>query len=206
MRALATRIYDRLAGAFGREARGGGRPASEPALDAEYASGRWDYFFGPDEAPRYDLLVRVVRETHARPRVLDVGCGSGRLAALLAGGPLTEYLGVDLSREGLRRAGALGLPAARFVHGDFESWRPDGQWDLIVFNETVGYARDPGRVAAAFARSLAAGGALVVSYFRAGHHLAIWRRLAARFQVTREETVANARGQTWDVKVLRLPS
>jgi SAM-dependent methyltransferase len=116
---LARRVVQRLQ----RLRPGSGRPVPVAALNAEYASGHWDHFAGADEAARYQAVRDLVRSRHRQPRLLDVGCGSGELARRFAAGELAAYLGVDLAAEGLRRARALGLPQARFVEADFETWR-----------------------------------------------------------------------------------
>ncbi|ATC65700.1 hypothetical protein CMV30_18065 [Nibricoccus aquaticus] len=205
---------------FLRAPRGGGKPVPASALDAEYRSGHWDTFFGPEEKPRYDALVQLIARLHPSPCLLDVGCGSGRLATLLVPDRVARYTGLDLSEEGLQRARSLGLPAnATFLHTDFETWpsqptpadssaasSSDALFDTIVFNESLGYARDPARVARAFTALLAPGGALIVSYYRSGNHEAIWRRLYRDFTFTDENVVHNPAGLTWDIKVLQLRS
>jgi SAM-dependent methyltransferase len=99
------RILDGLTQRLIRGPRGGGKPVPEDALDAEYTSGNWDHFFDEREAPRYAALASLIRAHAAQPpRLLDVGCGSGRLAAQFSPGELGGYLGMDLSTEGLRRA------------------------------------------------------------------------------------------------------
>lgn len=199
---------------FLRAPRGGGKPVPASALDAEYRSGHWDSFFGPDEQPRYDALVALIARLHPQPRLLDVGCGSGRLASILLPAHTARYTGLDLSEEGLARARSLNLPASTaFLHADFETWPSsqrtpssrtnDSTFDLIIFNESIGYARDPARVARSFAARLAPGGSLVVSYYRSGNHEAIWRRLYRDFTFSNENVVHNAAGLVWDLKVLK---
>jgi len=187
-----------------REPRGGGKPVPEAALDHEYSSGQWDSFFSPQEQPRYDALVATIRHAHPCPCLLDIGCGSGRLAQLLLPEHITTYTGLDLSAEGLRRARSLGLQGTHFLHADFETWRSDELHDVIVINETLGYARDPARVALAFASQLQPGGCLVVSYFRAGNHAALWQRLDRHFHFADEKVIHNSTGLTWDIKTLQL--
>lgn len=201
------RVFDHLAYRFVRAPRGGGKPVPQAAFDAEYASGHWDSFFGTDEAPRYEALARRIRAAASRPRLLDVGCGSGRLATLFAPGELQGYLGLDLSREGLRRAEGLRLPGARFEYGDFETWRPEPEaWDVIVFNEVVGYARDPARVVGEFAGRLPSGGSIAISYLRYGNWEPIWRRIEKRLAVTAAEVVHGPKGVVWDLKMLKPPT
>lgn len=182
--------------------RGGGKPVPASALDREYSSGNWDHFFGPDELARHEILVELVHAAHPRPRLLDIGCGSGRFASMLNPTRLAGYQGVDLSNEGLARARALGLPHGNFHQGNFEEWTPLDRYDVITFNECIGYASSPARTAVRFARSLRPGGVVIVSHFRFGNHSAVWRSLGKHFTFVTERTATNAKGQIWDLKVL----
>lgn len=185
-----------------------GQPVPQASLDHEYASGAWDHFFGPDELARHETLVTLIRAAHPRPRLLDLGCGSGRLASMLATGPeVADYLGADLSHEGLKRARALRLPPPldRFEQRNFEEWTPvKNAYDIITFNECLGYAPDPLRTAVRFATVLAPGGRLIVSHFRATNHAEFWLRLSRRFDFEAERTATNAKGQMWDLRSLIL--
>jgi SAM-dependent methyltransferase len=198
------KVCDYAAYKFLRAPRGGGKPVPARALDAEYRSGHWDTFFGSEEEPRYTALLEMITRYHHRPRLLDVGCGSGRLAALLVPDRVETYTGLDLSLEGLNRARSLALSNAEFIHADFESWPGNGlRYDVIIFNESIGYARDPAQVARSFAAKLGPGGALIVSYYRSGNHEAIWRRLYRDFTFSDEKEVHNDTGLVWDLKVLQ---
>ena len=183
---------------------GGGKPVPPAALDAEYRSGNWDHFFGPDELVRHEVLLELIYAHSPRLSLLDLGCGSGRLASMVSPTRLSAYLGVDISEEGLRRAQALQLPHGRFQLGDFETLRPAEAFDVITFNECLGYARRPVDTAVTMARHLNPGGVLIVSHFRWGNHRAIWRSLDQAFAVTSARIASNTKGQTWDLKSLRL--
>ncbi|MDF3056753.1 MAG: hypothetical protein K0R17_968 [Rariglobus sp.] len=182
-----------------------GQPVPESVLDHEYSSGAWNHFFEPEELPRHQSLTNLIRLASPRPRLLDAGCGSGRLASLLDPASLQDYLGVDISHAGLERARALHLPFAHFKHADFETWTPEpGHFDIIIFNECLGYAADPLRTARRFASSLAPGGCLIVSQFQSTNHVAFWRRLSRSFIFIETRTVALPNGKTWDLRTLRL--
>jgi trans-aconitate methyltransferase len=182
-----------------------GQPIHPAALDREYASGSWDHFFGPDELARHEILVELISASAVQPRLLDLGCGSGRLASMIKPELFPHYLGADLSEEGLRRAASLGLPGARFERHDFEQWAPaPGRFNIITFNECLGYAPDPLRTAVRFAQLLPPDGALIVSHFRSTNHAEFWRRLAKAFDFPVERVATNAKGQIWDLRVLRL--
>jgi len=201
-------FVDRLLQKFVLRPIGYGHPVPKEALDAEYREGHWDHFNAPSEAPRYDALVGLVGALFPEnPAILDVGCGSGQLAERLRLRRFEQYLGVDLSSEGVRLARALQLPRMDFVEGDFETWRPTGTFDVIVFNESAGYARDPARVLAGFSRHLRPGGLIVVSQFRFGNHRAMWRRIERTAEVVRAvAATAGAGGPVWDIRALRYPA
>ncbi|MEY2881703.1 MAG: hypothetical protein RLZZ15_4083 [Verrucomicrobiota bacterium] len=182
---------------------GRGHPIPAAAADREYASGAWDHFESAAESARYAAVAAVIARLHPTGAVLDLGCGPGRLADLLRMTPPRRYLGVDFSAEAVARARRRGLPGCEFAQGDFETWRAAEPFAAIVFNEAVGYSRDPRALLAAFAPALKADGHLVVSHFRSAHWPALWRRLESAFTVVEAHVVANATGQTWDVKALR---
>jgi trans-aconitate methyltransferase len=182
-----------------------GQPVPINALDHEYASGAWDHFLGPEELARHEVLLALILTSHARPRLLDLGCGSGRLASMVPPLLRTDYLGVDVSAAGLAQAERLDLAEMRFARHDFETWQPtQGEFNVITFNECLGYAPDPLRTALRFATLLPADGALLVSHFRSTNHARFWTRLARRFDFPMQRTADNERGQVWDLRSLQL--
>lgn len=196
-------LFQRLCRKFILEPAGYGRPLPAEVLDREYSSGAWAHFHQLPELPRQSVVTGYVSQLYANPAILDLGCGSGRLAQLFQPHPFRRYLGVDVSTEGVRRARELGLRGCEFQVGDFETWRPAEQFDVIMFIECIGYARDPGALVANFIPHLAAGGMFVISHFRFGHWAAHWQRVQRHLAPFAETTVANPQGQTWDIKLLR---
>jgi SAM-dependent methyltransferase len=182
--------------------RGAGKPVPAEALDREYQSGAWDHFWGPDELARHEKLLELILSRGSGRSLLDLGCGSGRLASMLKPEALRDYLGLDLSEEGLKKASALGLPHGRFIKADYTTWLPSKPYDIIVFNESLGYAPDPCATALRYAGHLNPGGCLVISHFRWGNHAVIWKKLSAFFDFPAESAAANTKGQVWDLKIL----
>jgi len=197
------KILDRLLQKFVRDPTGFGRPVPVEALDAEYRSGNWDHFFSFDELPRNLVLAGAVQHFFSQPAVLDVGCGSGRLAQAFSVYPFSRYLGVDASADGLTRARGLGLPRVEWAQGDYETWRPEGSFEAIVFNECIGYARDPAATLQAFASHLAPDGRFFISHYRFGNTAAQWRRMERVTAVESSTAIMSPRGQIWDIKILR---
>lgn len=200
---MSTSLLYRLRRKFLLAPAGYGRPIPKDVLDNEYSSGSWAHFRELPELARQSVVVGAVTALFPTPSILDLGCGSGRLAQLFSVHPFRRYLGVDISTEGLRLARELRLSRCEFAEGNFETWRPAEKFDVIMFSECIGYASDPGAVTAAFAEHLAPGGMIVISHFRFGHWQAHWRRVDRHLAVFDSTTVTNIRGQTWDVKLLR---
>lgn len=198
-RSLLTRLRHK----FLLSPRGYGHPISGQAADQEYTSGSWSHFESMRELSRYLVLAGTIAEMHPECAVLDVGCGSGQLERMLQPYHPRQCLGMDFSAEAVARARALELPRCEFVEGNFETWRPTERFDAIVFNEVLGYARDPAVLVADFSRFLTPDGHFFVSYFRFGHWAAIWHRVEKQAEPVNSTTVTNAYGQTWDIKVLR---
>ncbi|TGE00245.1 class I SAM-dependent methyltransferase [Methylobacterium nonmethylotrophicum] len=178
---LAARHGDRLEG-LGRLARSGLWPSGDDVFGATAAlfdrlaaeapeAGVAFYSLGdPDElAAATAELAGIVRawSPAATGRILDLGCGIGRLA--LALGPEAEsVLGLDLSEgmiaEACRRARGRGN--VRFARSDGRRWPlGDGEIDVVVAADSLPYAVEAGAVAevvAEAARVLRPGGDLLV--------------------------------------------
>ena len=200
-----SRLKDRLLQKFVRDPAGFGRPVPPAALDGEYRNGHWDHFFSFAELPRNLVLAGAIHHCFPdQPAVLDLGCGSGRLATVFARYPFSRFLGVDVSRESVARARALALPRMEFIEGNFESWRPEETFDAIAFNECIGYAHDPAATLTAFSKHLRPGGRFFLSHFRFGSYAAQWRRMSTICETVEATSVMDATGEKiWDIKILR---
>jgi SAM-dependent methyltransferase len=94
---------------------------------------------------RRELAVSVVRSYEA-PRVLDVACGSGRVAEFVLDAGASAYVGVDfsepmlaLARERLERFG----DKVSLVQGDFLEAPLDGPFDVVLALGLFDYLGEP---------------------------------------------------------------
>ncbi|MFF8841251.1 GNAT family N-acetyltransferase [Streptomyces sp. NPDC015127] len=126
----------------------------------------------PRQGPGSDAtslrLLAAAGPLPARPRVLDLGCGAGRSALLLAAEAGAQVTAVDLHQPFLdelrHSADARGLgEAIRTVRADMGDLPfPDGSFDL-VWAESSAYSIGFDTALAAWRRLLAPGGALVLT-------------------------------------------
>ena len=94
---------------------------------------------------RRNLAVETVRE-YQRPRVLDVGCGSGRIGEFVLEAGAGHYVGVDFSEPMIELAGARLEPFSHRVEllvEDFLKAELEGPFDVILALGLYDYLPDP---------------------------------------------------------------
>lgn len=203
MTSFFNRAYRHLRRRFVDGPRGFGHPVPAAAFDAEFRSGHWRLLDSLDEKKRYEALRRLILRHHARPRLLDAGCGSGRLGASFGSGELSSYHGVDLSAEAIGHAREFAPAGSVLEQADLETWTPPARYDVIVVNEVIGYFHDPALTLGRLAEALETDGILVVSLYRWGNAGAIWNRIGRQFRSSEPTVVTNTAGdKTWDIRIL----
>jgi SAM-dependent methyltransferase len=113
--------------------------------------------------PGQDAVVAALRGAPAQ-RILDVGCGTGQLAARLRRElPETTVVGCDFSRGMLAHARARGR-AALWVQADAQRLPfAAGRFDALVSTEAFHWFPDQEAALGEFHRVLAPGGRLLVA-------------------------------------------
>jgi SAM-dependent methyltransferase len=115
---------------------------------------------------RRELAIETVR-SYPAPRVLDVGCGSGRIGELVLEAGTSAYLGVDFSEPMIELATQR---LARFeervtlVCGDFLGTQIEGSFDVVLALGLFDYLPDANRFAQRMSELCSDGGTLVGSF------------------------------------------
>lgn len=107
-------------------------------------------------------IMRAVESLRLeRPRILDLGCGTGWLTEKLAA--YGQATGIDLSDAVIAKARER-CPSIEYISGDlFQARLPQEHFDLVVSQDVLAHVTDqPGYIAIA-ARALKPGGHLVIT-------------------------------------------
>tara|TARA_R110000824_G_scaffold66016_5_gene171552 strand:+ start:1160 stop:1918 length:759 start_codon:yes stop_codon:yes gene_type:complete len=75
-------------------------------------------------------------------KVLDIGCGEGRLASMIAGAAASEVIGIDYSAEAIINASnRFNLPNLQFITNDYRS--VEGKFDLVTMQGVMEHFDNP---------------------------------------------------------------
>jgi 2-polyprenyl-6-hydroxyphenyl methylase/3-demethylubiquinone-9 3-methyltransferase len=106
--------------------------------DREFSGGKWSFIDDTEGDCVYQYLHKYLNGGS----ILDLGCGPGNTATELTAASYTTYVGVDISETALEKARKRSVVAGRsrqnsFAQGDFLSYTPQQQFDVILFRESL---------------------------------------------------------------------
>lgn len=144
---------------------------------AHYETFPYDFGWSAHDATQVEatLLGPLVRECASQSgRWLDGGCGTGLVLRLMHRLlPAMTCVGLDLTREGLRRSRAA-CPEACLTQGDLLSLPfADGTFDLVISRGVIMITPDPPRAFAELARVTKPGGRFFLRVYNR-HHPYYW--------------------------------
>jgi SAM-dependent methyltransferase len=199
-------IYGSFVGAY-RARRGLGLPKSQSRWDAEYSNGSWKYLDGMPERSRQMVALGYILGLEGQRRVLDVGCGTAGFLELGKNFPLSGYHGIDISEVAISNARQrfrgtdIGFPV-RFEVADFEAFTSESRYDVILFNESLSYARDPMAILQHCRGLLSPDGVFLVSLCYNWWLSPLMERITRAYRTLHSSEVINEEGLTWQIRVL----
>ncbi len=123
------------------------------------------------ERPDFEAIVELV---HEGARVLDLGCGDGRLLARLVETRHIYARGVEISESAVRTCVARGLSVRQGNIEEGLSDYPDQVFDFVILSETIAFLNRPVPLVQEMLR---VGRSAIISFKNAGYWLCRWRML-----------------------------
>jgi len=122
---------------------------------------QYEKFRAEREQPFADLVAMIRRAP--RPRIVDLGCGTGRLTRRLhAELQAAETIGIDRSKRMLAAARAGGeTTGLRFELLDIREFEARDEYDIVFSNAAFHWVEDHAALVARLANALRPGGQLV---------------------------------------------
>jgi SAM-dependent methyltransferase len=146
---------------------------------------------------RNRIILRVLRRYLAqpRPRVLEIGCGTGYVLQRLAAEGRYELIGLEEHIAGLRHA-RQRLPTIEFVQADARDLPYESEFDAIGAFDVIEHIDEDGAVFASMHRALRPGGIVVVTVpqhqwlWSAADEVAMHKRRYARAELAAKLSAA----------------
>lgn len=174
--------------------------------DGEYQAGKWDHLENDkSEAARLNIIGDYCNKIKPAGKILDVGCGMGKLWDYLSLGWQAGYLGIDCSRE------AIGLGQkkrpAKLEQCLAENFTADTKFDVIVFSELLYYVNLRKGIAR-YLGFLAPSGLIIISLWRKKWNLGqllkrwlMWRGVRRELKVVWERKYIGG-DKMWIIRAL----
>ena len=174
-------------------------------FDLQFYDKKWEGLKGIAEAGRYSIISGYIKYFTSGAHVLDLGCGEGILYERLSSTDFTHYVGVDFSRVAIDNATLLAKQNAQFVVGDLNDLHVGGRFDVIIYNESIYYLKDPLKAIEALRSQLNPGGIFIFSIVdkHGKEQTELWGKIGSILTLLDRTKVINAEGNSWTVQVYR---
>ena len=153
----------------------------------QYDKGLWDGLKGLDELARFSVIVGYIKFLKpGQPEILEIGCGEGFLQQRLQTQNYGRFVAFDISDSAIKNAQAQADEKCTYLVADMDKYEPTGQFDMIVFNESIYYSKHPLKTLQRFATYLKANGLLLVTINDHKHSDALWQDIKDGFELLDE--------------------
>jgi 2-polyprenyl-6-hydroxyphenyl methylase/3-demethylubiquinone-9 3-methyltransferase len=170
---------------------------------------RWDYQYGrgeweglANEHARFDAVIALIRENYSLPAILEIGCGKALMLQRLQQGDFSSFIGIDLSEVAIDYAKQYESDHIHFVCADMQTYMPPQHFDVIAFNESLYYAKDPAQVFANYRAYLKPGGSIIVTAFENKYTAKLWPALEKRWTPV-QSCAVQVDHLVWNVRMYR---
>lgn len=168
----------------------------------QYEKGNWDGLKTEIEYSRIMAIVQMIERWKPKGDLLEIGCGEALLQQKLPNEAYNTLTGIDLSDVAIAQAQSYTFERTRYVSADMEKYKPENNYDAIIFTESLYYAKNPLQLLKRYQFYLKPNGVFIISMFHNKRIPQIWERLESYFKILDSIKTTNERGH-WDCKLLQ---
>ncbi len=168
----------------------------------QYLEGKWDTLRSNWEDARFDVMRKFMGSYSVKGKILEIGCGEGLLQAQLDPVIYSSYLGIDISEVAVQRALYLENSCTRYRAADMEEFNPAEKFDMIIFNESLYYAKCPCSTMLKYMGFLEENGVFITSIYETTRNKRLIKKINKFFKPVESAVTANDRGR-WHCQVYR---
>jgi len=175
-------------------------------FNQQFEHKKWESLRDIADLGRYSIIVGLTKYFCPNARILDLGCGEGVLLEKFAPSDYSSYLGIDFSEVAIQNAAKLTNDKARFITGDLNKLEADGQYDVIIYNESLYYLGNPQNAVKSLFKNLAPGGVFIISMVdkHGKERENIWRELDEVLALQEKTKVTNLHGDSWTIRTYKM--
>jgi 2-polyprenyl-3-methyl-5-hydroxy-6-metoxy-1,4-benzoquinol methylase len=157
-------------------------PQPKERWEQEYLEGRWDHMKKLSQLGRYAMIAGYLHFLKQQGSILDVGCGEGILLDKLCPQWYSRYVGIDISQAAIDIARQKQTDKAFFLRTDAENYIPTEKFDVIVFNESLYYFKNPFDTMELYIRNLKKSGIMIIgTYISSQRAMAILKKIKSKY-------------------------
>lgn len=168
--------------------------------DYQYRRGTWDNL--PAERGRLEAVIALIASHYLAPSILEIGCGKAIMLQQMQADAFSTYTGVDLSKVAINEASRYSSQNVHFINADMHTFVPDACYDVIVFNESLYYAKDPAALFDRYLPYLNVGASVTISAFQNKYTAHLWPAIEQKWKPIHMQQVIND-GYVWDIRMYK---
>lgn len=167
----------------------------------KYKKGKWD-FMGNEEL-RYNTIVNYINQQQIpNAKILDLGCGYGSLLDYLPPTSYSHFTGIDLASAAIQRAKNKNYPNAEFQTADIHTYKPQQQYDFIIFNEVLYYLDNQLQIVEKYAHYFNKPGYYVFSFYGIREDLIV--EIEKKYTLLKKEIISQSENVFWGICLYKI--
>lgn len=178
---------------------------SKNEWEEQYKIGHWEHLKSFKESARFSIIAgKYFFYFSEGGSILDLGCGENVLQKMLQPYKYKLYVGVDISKNAIEKASVSEDENTCFICEDITTYIPENNFDMIVFNESLYYIKQPKELLKRYRNYLNKDGLFLISMWDyKERNNKIWSMIQSDFSLNDETAITVNKKISWIIKTFR---